>query len=486
MSKPTPMPSATAPTGSRNRMMIYGLAIVVLFGAMYPYTEYLNELKRKKELGEATIGQIDAGSFMLKLALLGGFRGVAANVLWTRAIDLQKMHEWDRLQQTVDMITKLQPHFLAVWTFQSWNLAYNVSVEWDDPADKYEWIKKGINFVRRGVENNQKSPDLLWDTAWYYYHKIGYADEAVILRKLFREDTDEDFKKNPLPALVNTDYQIDNNDNFEVSYAWFTKAVQFVDAGQEGIGGRRATETAPETGVSYVDKPVQHKGRPGDLNFRSMPAHARTRAAAAMEKASTKDYPPHFGQAARALWAKAGQEWLKFGLYPFPAFNESSQEIRIDLITRPDEFAKLLKNQQYWTERWSNDTNYRYWKDRCAAEGTAEGVQARRLFYEGTVAIKNARFKEAVDSFREGLEVWKIVLDQHKDYREDQLQQKDLAFLVRRYVLALRNEGVAEPPKTMPFYDLWQQTQRESMPPDPYDALEVLGRSAVKTTPGGN
>ena len=68
---------------------------------------------RKKDLGEATIGEVDTGSFVLKLFLLGGFRGMAANVLWTRAIDFQKVQEWDKLKVTVDMITKLQPHFLV-------------------------------------------------------------------------------------------------------------------------------------------------------------------------------------------------------------------------------------------------------------------------------------------------------------------------------------------------------------------------------------
>ena len=86
------------------------------------------------------------------------------------------------------MITKLQPHFLSIWTFQSWNLAYNVSVEWDAPEDKYEWIKKGIQFVQEGVDKNRKSPDLVWDTAWYYYHKLGFSDESIILRRLFRDD----------------------------------------------------------------------------------------------------------------------------------------------------------------------------------------------------------------------------------------------------------------------------------------------------------
>ena len=113
---------------------------------------------RSKDLGEATIGQVDTGSFVLKLFLLGGCRGMAANVLWTRADRAQKVQEWDRLKVTVDMITKLQPHFLSIWTFQSWNLAYNVSVEWDAPEDKYEWIKKGIKFVQDGVRRTRSRP----------------------------------------------------------------------------------------------------------------------------------------------------------------------------------------------------------------------------------------------------------------------------------------------------------------------------------------
>ena len=180
------------------RKIIYAVGILLLFIAIYPYKRYLQAEADKKDLGEATIGEVDTGSFVLKLFLLGGFRGMAANVLWTRAIDFQKVQEWDKLKVTVDMITKLQPHFLSIWTFQSWNLTYNVSVEWDAPEDKYEWIKRGIKFVQDGVKKNQKSPDLIWDTAWYYYHKLGFSDESIILRRLFRDDDDESFKKSPI------------------------------------------------------------------------------------------------------------------------------------------------------------------------------------------------------------------------------------------------------------------------------------------------
>lgn len=482
----TLVPSATSPTvASRNRMIVYGVAIVVIFAAMYPYTEWLNRVKARKELGEATIGQIDTGSFMLKLALLGGFRGVAANVFWTRAIEYQKMHEWDRLDATIEMITKLQPHFLSVWTYQGWNLAYNVSVEWDDPADKYDWIKKGIKFVQRGVANNQKSPDLLWDTAWTYYHKIGFADEAVILRKLFHDDTDEDFKLDPV-IWDQQRIRVIRDDNFQVGYGWFTRAVKLVDDGLQRItsGARQEENLNPD--LDYVDAPVQHKGRPGDMGFRSMPAHAQTRYATALEKASIKGVEPKFGRFARNEWDKALQEWIKFGTYPFDAFSHPDQKVQLDWISwvndKPDQWAKLTDPQRYWTERWSNDTNYRYWKDRCATEGTAEGVEARRFFYEATLAYKRADFKQARDKYLEGLKIWEVLLKDHDDYRNDLLNQKDIAFVTRRYALSLRQTGVSEPPTDMPFYDVWKLHGNEQMPPDPYDSLEMLGRPTQTTT----
>ena len=140
------------------RKIIYAVGILVIFTAISPTSSTWHDQARKKDLGEATIGEVDTGSFVLKLFLLGGFRGMAANVLWTRAIDFQKVQEWDKLKVTVDMITKLQPHFLSIWTFQSWNLTYNVSVEWDAPEDKYEWIKRGIKFVQDGVRRTRSRP----------------------------------------------------------------------------------------------------------------------------------------------------------------------------------------------------------------------------------------------------------------------------------------------------------------------------------------
>ncbi len=317
---------------------------------MWPYNEWVSRIKKDNDLGEATIGQIDTGGFMLKLGMIGGFRGVVANYLWSQVRTYERVHEWDKMKNTVEFITRLQPHFLSIWDYQGWNLAYNVSVEWDAPEDKYVWIKKGINFIKDGVAKNQKMrADLIWSTAWTYYHKIGQADEAVILRRLFRDDPDVEntqFKLNPTTG--DTQY-----DNFQVGGGWFTRAIQKVDA----EGGQLADPDRIKSRLEYVDKQKQHKGTPGDLAFRTMPAHAQTRYAGALEKQSVRDIDPTFGDVARDEWNKANLAWLKFGTYEWPAFRYENQMIRIDdsmIPTTSARYMSLTPEQKYWTERWAD------------------------------------------------------------------------------------------------------------------------------------
>lgn len=453
-------------SSNQYRKLIYGLLIVALFGAMFPYASWLNEQKRRKDLGEAAIGQVDTGSFMLKLALLGGARGIAANVLWTRAEELKREQDWDRMASTVDLITKLQPHFLSVWTFQGWNLAYNVSVEWDAPEDKYDWIKKGIKFLQDGVRKNRRSPDLIWDTAWTYYHKLGFSDESIILRKLFRDDDDEDFKTYIDPETRNPVIQ---NDNFQLGYGWFSRAVDLVDRGEE-----RASSSV-EANLDYIDPAPQRKGRPGDLAFRSMPAHAQTRYASSLEKMSMVDVPATFGEVAKNEWGRALNEWVKFGEYEFPAHNKPEEKIRLDDSTNLPRFNTLSDNQKYWTIRWSDQMNYRYWKDRSSAEMSNEGVQARQLFYEGTLAYKDSDFEKAVQKYRDGLNSWEKLLKSHRDYRNDDFNKKDTGLVVKRYVRAMKQLG-ADLPKDYPFKDLLPAAEQETNL-DPFDATEMLGTS---------
>src|SRR5262249_60472481 len=97
---------------------------------------------RDLELREQDRGEVGLTASALRLTLLGS-RGLVVCYLWVSAQEKQKKHEWNELELIVDSLTKLEPHYIITWLFQSWNLAYNVSVESDRIRDKYFYMTRG-------------------------------------------------------------------------------------------------------------------------------------------------------------------------------------------------------------------------------------------------------------------------------------------------------------------------------------------------------
>ena len=105
---------------------------------------------------------------------LGGFRGLISNVLWIRANDLQDEDKFFEMVQLSDWITKLEPHFGQVWYFQAWNMAYNISVKFKDPVDRWRWVERGINLLRdQGIPWNPDETLLYRELSWLFQHKMG-------------------------------------------------------------------------------------------------------------------------------------------------------------------------------------------------------------------------------------------------------------------------------------------------------------------------
>lgn len=117
--------------------------------------------------------------------LLTGSRGFAVCALWITANEKQMKQEWNELELTVKSITTLQPHFVTPWLFQSWNLAYNVSVEMDRLNDMYFYISRGITLLSEGESINRYNPDMRYMLAFYYQNKFGVSDKVTTLRSLF-------------------------------------------------------------------------------------------------------------------------------------------------------------------------------------------------------------------------------------------------------------------------------------------------------------
>ena len=105
---------------------------------------------------------------------LGGFRGLISNALWIRAGDLQENDKYFEMVQLADWITKLEPHFVQVWLVQAWNMAYNISVKFKDPPDRWRWVERGIELLRDdGLRYNPDELLIYRELAWFFQHKMG-------------------------------------------------------------------------------------------------------------------------------------------------------------------------------------------------------------------------------------------------------------------------------------------------------------------------
>jgi hypothetical protein len=116
---------------------------------------------------------------------LGGFRGIIADLLWLRSSQLQQEGKYFELVQLADWITKLQPRLAQVWAYHGWNMSYNVSVLFDDPADRWRWVRRGIALLRdEGLYYNPGDSNLYRELSWIYLNKLaGNLDQMNVFYK---------------------------------------------------------------------------------------------------------------------------------------------------------------------------------------------------------------------------------------------------------------------------------------------------------------
>lgn len=143
--------------------------------------------RQRAELGLTRVAPLENAPPVLAFTTvaLGGFRGLIANALWVRANDLQMEGKYFEQVQLADWITKLEPTFVHVWLVQAWNMAYNISVKFRDPYDRWRWVQRGIELLRdQGLQYNPKEALLYRELAWFYQHKIGQnLDDAHLVYK---------------------------------------------------------------------------------------------------------------------------------------------------------------------------------------------------------------------------------------------------------------------------------------------------------------
>ncbi|MDB6067332.1 MAG: hypothetical protein JWR26_3540 [Pedosphaera sp.] len=171
-------------SGKLYKSILAAVAVVLLVGVSLLQKELTRE---RQELGLTRYTELKGAPPVLALTTvaLGGFRGLVSNALWIRANELQENDKYFEMVQLADWITKLEPHFTQVWLVQAWNMAYNISVKFKDPEDRWRWVERGIELLRdEGLRYNPNDVLIHRELAWFFQHKMGQnMDDAHILYK---------------------------------------------------------------------------------------------------------------------------------------------------------------------------------------------------------------------------------------------------------------------------------------------------------------
>ena len=209
--------------------------------------------------------------------------------------------DWTRLRATLDQISKLQPHSIEVWTYQAWNLSYNVSVAFDDYHDKFYWVIEGLNYMLDGVRVNDKEPRLYWDMAWFISNKIGRDDAAKYYRRLFSGERGDHGTTPPITSRTSA--------NALPRPPAFRATATSTTIGMAGKAWFRAAE-------SKINPPRYPVRGMATVVFYSDAPTCQFYYADNLEKDGI------FGQVAPRAWKDAENEWHDFGEFPIETFYE--------------------------------------------------------------------------------------------------------------------------------------------------------------------
>ncbi|MCA8997284.1 MAG: hypothetical protein KDA80_09860 [Planctomycetaceae bacterium] len=454
----------------RQRKMVYaGVALLLFIGIIAlgrPATArpepgrpsnggLLAKSRHQNSLGEASLGEVDPTSATMNLVLLG-LRGVAASVLWQQADHYKQRKNFQLLEETVESIILLQPHFKAVWEYQAWNLAYNVSAECDAVDDRYHWVKRGAKFLIRGTEQNQKVPELFYGSGWFFMHKIGRADEQEVFREFFLHDPDEERWKGGPDEDINPEHK----GNYLVAKDWFLKANQVLE--EPGVEQHR------------MDTPL----------FVAYPYRSQIEHARAMQKDGVKEDISRLSEEQREEtyenWARqtrdayddAYDEWTRiYGHMELETSGggtvvlETDDEAMNTLAQLAEEDGMSLEDKQKWQENYRRQTLYTYWKMHCDIERRETMMRARYQLREGRRLYEIQEFDEAKIFLERGLnDLAEVVkLYETEDGRNLLLSDEDetvddamKAILIWQQVLNLLGEPI---PNEFPLRNIWDSEE---------------------------
>jgi tetratricopeptide (TPR) repeat protein len=302
-----------------------------------------------------------------------------ANMEEELARGLFSRERFDLSDEMYQRVTNRFPHVPQAWFRRAHQLAYNMSFDFDGYENRYAWVRRGIDVLLDGAEQNPDPTDLTWMTARFIGRKIGDSDERAAYRQLFSQD--ERLHKRiakiiDVEKARSPDKKVDN---------WLVARLLFehcVDRHEKS----RASSTIP---------PVL---------FFSRTAATQARYAHALSESGHWDEARRAWKEAEQLHNELGEETISVG---------TSERIRLnDLESRLVEFGPDDASvQQLQAAR--KRIQYDYWLMRCKLEQTANVQLAWKLSQKAAEHARRAEPETAYDLYRQSLQALSEVHKRH-------------------------------------------------------------------------
>ena len=431
----------------------------------------LARIRAKYDLGQGDLGQIDPASESMRLATLG-LRGVACTILWMKAEEYKKEKYWDRLSATLNQIAVLQPHFIKVWEFQSHNMSYNVSTEFDNYKHRYDWVKKGIDYLITGSRYNKHRTEMPYELGWFFGNKMGVADEKEQYRDLYRNDEEfheEIERRSGVDMRAAEGQGADGKpDNWKSGRLWYQKAYAMVDRGDRPARSAmmfyrmgpqwlmKHAEAIQKEGIldDYSRQAWKNAGR-GWLEFgnRSIETTfgdtirlADLKQANAEYEVMKEDFIEYCGETYAKLRAQRETTLTDFQRealaldYAERNFEQvvEAEKAQSALKLNPEAVAKQLPSEKRIVglekaknlvgalnrikhiEIYQNQINYLYWEQRCVAEQEQEALDARKAMFEAEELLELGELDGAIKQYEVAFENWSQLFNMHPSLMIDE------------------------------------------------------------------
>ena len=123
-----------------------------------------------KDYSAGNIGVAPGLSIDQLLASIGGLREMVAGILWVESDEYFHTGQFDAILPVIRLVTWLDPRQIEVYSTGAWHIGYNFTDEQNRSDRRY--IPLALRLLEEGVQNNQNTYELFYDTGYMYWHKI--------------------------------------------------------------------------------------------------------------------------------------------------------------------------------------------------------------------------------------------------------------------------------------------------------------------------